>query len=297
MKIKTISVDGLFGIFQHQIPLNTDERITIIHGPNGFGKTAILRMLNGLFNAQYSRLRSIPFNRLKIEFDNHTRLEVVKTSHGKTKEHKGKISLDFYSKNSKKQTHDLKHSQEPPELNFPISALDDIIPGLERIAPSEWLYLPTGETLSLRELIERFEDILPFSIQTQSHLEPQWFKDLKQEIHIRLIESQRLLNFSFSPSSRVYPRIPSMLHTVSAYSEETAKLIQSKLALYGTISQSLDRTFPVRLVQQQPCPKLTDEQLRQKLEDLEKKHTRLIDIGLLENDENANLQIQPPTMD
>ncbi len=47
MRIQQISVNGLFGIFDHVISLNVDERITIIHGPNVFGKTAILRMLNG----------------------------------------------------------------------------------------------------------------------------------------------------------------------------------------------------------------------------------------------------------
>jgi predicted ATP-binding protein involved in virulence len=38
MRIQQISVNGLFGIFDHVIPLNMDERITIIHGPNGFEK-------------------------------------------------------------------------------------------------------------------------------------------------------------------------------------------------------------------------------------------------------------------
>ena len=46
MRIKQISVSGLFGIFDHIIPLNMYDRITVIHGPNGFGKTAMLRILN-----------------------------------------------------------------------------------------------------------------------------------------------------------------------------------------------------------------------------------------------------------
>jgi len=60
VRIKQISVKGLFEIFDHVIPLNIDERITIIYGLNGFGKTAILRILNGFFNSQYSELRTIP---------------------------------------------------------------------------------------------------------------------------------------------------------------------------------------------------------------------------------------------
>ena len=59
MQIKQISVSGLFGIFDHVIPLNMDDRITVIHGPNGFGKTAMLTILDGLFNSRYSKLRTL----------------------------------------------------------------------------------------------------------------------------------------------------------------------------------------------------------------------------------------------
>ncbi|WP_242038138.1 AAA family ATPase [Tolypothrix sp. FACHB-123] len=59
MRIQQISVNGLFGLFDHVIPLNMDERITIIHGPNGFGKTAILKILNAFFNNRYSELLTI----------------------------------------------------------------------------------------------------------------------------------------------------------------------------------------------------------------------------------------------
>lgn len=46
-RIRRIQVTNLFGIFNHEIRLNLDERITILHGPNGFGKTIILQMLDG----------------------------------------------------------------------------------------------------------------------------------------------------------------------------------------------------------------------------------------------------------
>ncbi len=70
MRIKQISVYGLFGIFDHVIPLNRDERITVIHSPNGFGKTVILRILNSLFNYKYSESIEIPLKNFKLELDN-----------------------------------------------------------------------------------------------------------------------------------------------------------------------------------------------------------------------------------
>lgn len=78
MRIKQISVSGLFGIFDHIIPLNMDDRITVIHGPNGFGKTAMLRILNAFFNSRYSELRTIPFSKFCVEFDNGSNVEIIK---------------------------------------------------------------------------------------------------------------------------------------------------------------------------------------------------------------------------
>ena len=57
MRIKQVSVTELFGVFDHIIPFNMDEHITIIHGSNGLGKTALLRMINVFFNNRYSELR------------------------------------------------------------------------------------------------------------------------------------------------------------------------------------------------------------------------------------------------
>ncbi len=268
MQIQQISVNGLFGIFDHVIPLNMDERITIIHGPNGFGKTAMLRMLNGFFNSRYPVFRSIPFNRFRVEFDNGNSVEVVKSSDGlgKTKK-KERIDIEFHETGLEKRTYTLKETKNSPDIDFPISVLEDMVPGLERVPGKRWVYLPTGETLSIGEVIDRFEDVLPSKARLRE--EPEWLESLKQDIHVRLIESQRLLNFVPSRSSRVYSGTPSMLPTVSAYSEEIAQLIQSKLAEYGTTSQALDRTFPARVVQQQLSPDLTDEELRRQLNELE----------------------------
>ena len=76
MRSKQISVTKLFGIFDHVIPLNLDERITIIHGINGVGKTSILRLINGIFNAQYSELLKMPFEELILKFENDNSIAI-----------------------------------------------------------------------------------------------------------------------------------------------------------------------------------------------------------------------------
>ena len=69
MRITKVSVKKLFGIFDHDIPMH-DSRITIIHGPNGFGKTVLLTMVHGLFNSRYKVFSDVPFEEFRVEFEN-----------------------------------------------------------------------------------------------------------------------------------------------------------------------------------------------------------------------------------
>lgn len=272
------------------------ERITIIHGPNGFGKTIILRMLNGFFNSRYSVFHTIPFSNFKIEFDNKSSVEIVKISHQSDEtDKKESLNCNFYQYNTEPISFPLKRTNIRPDIDFPINMLDDMVPHLHRIGNKKWKYFPTGETLSFNEVIERFEDILPFKARLRK--EPKWLENLKKNIHVRLIESQRLLNVFPNRSIGLDYDTPSTMSTVSAYSDELAKLMQNKFAEYGATSQSLDRTFPVRVVKKQPSPDITHEQLRHQLNELEKTRSRLIEVGLLNKDEGSEFQIETQTID
>lgn len=129
-----------------------------------------------------------------------------------------------------------------------------------------------------------------------SQEEPNWLEKLKKNIHIRLIQSQRLLKLPLVYSKSDKKRFPT-LSTVSEYSYELATLMQDKFKEYGTISQSLDRSFPIRVVKQQLSSDITDEQLRNQLNELEETRSRLIEVGLLEQDEDSEFQIQLQDID
>jgi energy-coupling factor transporter ATP-binding protein EcfA2 len=296
MRIIQISIRGLFGIFDHIIPLNVGDRITIIHAPNGFGKTAILRLLNGFVNSRYSELRAIPFRQFRLDFEDGSWVEIEKSERDTEKgEETNNIFFVFSDASSIKKSFTPKRIKSRPNLDFPIEIIDGIIPELQRVGSKIWRNLSTGETLSLEVVIDRYEDMLPEKFKLRE--EPVWLEKLKRNIHVRLIESQRLLNFDPSHTSRAYYKNSPMLPTVSAYSEELARRMREKFTEYGKISQSLDRTFPVRAVKQQASPDFTDEQLRDRLHELEETRSRLIEIGLLDKDENSDFQIQPQSID
>ena len=165
---------------------------------------------------------------------------------------------------------------------------------LHQVDSNLWRYLPTEEHLSLGEVLDRFEDVLSPRVKLRE--EPQWLDNLKNDVRVRLIESQRLLNV-IPNFSKIYTGTASMLDTVSAYSNEIAQTMRDKFTEYGAISQSLDRTFPNRLVQRQSSPNLTEEQLRDRLDLLEVTRSRLIEVGLLDKAENSDFSIQSLAID
>ena len=45
MRINSIKIEKLFEIFDYDISFSTNENVLIITGPNGFGKTMILNII------------------------------------------------------------------------------------------------------------------------------------------------------------------------------------------------------------------------------------------------------------
>ncbi len=276
MRITHINVKGLFGIFDHDIPLNTDSRITIIYGPNGYGKTFTLSLLNSIFQNSYisSDIMNIPFNEISVTLDYKNLIKLEKQNNDKRKElifgyktPKSKLKLFQYKP--------LRRENRP----FPSSIFERFIPGIERIGPDIWMYLKTGEKLSYYELIDRFYDRLPHRL-TKDVIDkyPEWLTKIKSNVHIRFIETQRLMRFSHEdPSQRI--------HAVKEYSTEIKNTIQKKLAEYAELSQSLDRTFPVRLVKGNNKKEFSLDELRKRLHELELKRTQLMNTGLLDKEE------------
>jgi len=84
-----------------------------------------------------------------------------------------------------------------------------------------------------------------------------------------------------------------MIPVVEEFSQELAETIQRKLAESAALSQSLDRTFPIRLVEQMGRSELTEDELRRRLSELEKQRSRLEEVGLLDREEG--IAFLPPS--
>ena len=288
MHVEQIEVRGLFGLFDHTVPLNLDDRITIIHGPNGLGKTVLLRMLNAVFTGRYGVLRSVPFREFVVRLGAPSSQLIVRKAGPDTKRRglgSDRVTL-VYRANGDEREHNL------PDIpsDYPPDYIEHAIPGLDRVSRNLWRHIGSNEDLTLDEVLERFGDLVSPGLVGKPQRTPDWLKALRDDVHVRFIDTQRL-QAAYQAPRRPRDRDSGPVPAVAAYAEDLAKTIQSTLAESATLSQSLDRSFPARVVAHRGLADLGDEELRNDLAMLEKRRLELRAAGLLDTDQDAEFQV------
>ncbi|MBN2733870.1 MAG: AAA family ATPase, partial [Methanomicrobiaceae archaeon] len=115
IKLEDIEIYRLFGKFDHKIPIENNESISIITAPNGYGKTTILRLLRAVFVGNLQEIKDIPFESLKLTFrlekdeegKEQKRTLTIEKSLGKMQGKKLPLG-DMWSLNFRSETHDGK---------------------------------------------------------------------------------------------------------------------------------------------------------------------------------------------
>jgi energy-coupling factor transporter ATP-binding protein EcfA2 len=88
MQIAELSVTGLFGQYDHIIPMpgsseeSSSPSVVILHGPNGVGKTTVLQMLNGVMQLDFDTFRQVPFKRFQVDFSSGDTISTERLNNG-----------------------------------------------------------------------------------------------------------------------------------------------------------------------------------------------------------------------
>lgn len=299
MRIKEIRVEDLFGLFTHSIPLDKD-RVTILHGPNGIGKTVLLKMIASLVRGDSSIFERVPFRQLQVYLDDGSKGNIRRIEEQVGDKIETKLDVRLYDSTGKEI-----HAGEPP-IEVPATILDRIdrfVPTPYRRYGSGWRDR-TGEFYSLHKILKLFPQVAKL-IPEKYRSHP--FKEIVRDMSVLFVEttrlsaedraaSRRLLNW---PSLNLSDTSEDDEETdderqqlrrglrVYEYSRDIASRIKSRLADYGRFSQNTDRTFPVRLVQwiKDGEETLPESAILEQMSELEKSRKRLISLGFLDKEE------------
>lgn len=112
MKLTSLKINKLFGILDYDIPLDQNE-ITILTGPNGYGKTMILKIINSILSNNLNIFCKLNFKKITLNYNGGN----ISICHNEEKEF---IQLECYDdKLNSKEIDNLKleyEEEHPSEL-------------------------------------------------------------------------------------------------------------------------------------------------------------------------------------
>lgn len=283
MKLRSVEVKKLFGVFDHIININNERGITIIIGENGLGKTVILEMIKNFFDEDFYYFNSVAFEELIFEFED----EVIWTVRKEMDEEQSENLMVSLGKELTKEKFLIQSSNFDPQYFMKYAfQISKVLGYIRRSNPNRYEDVRTRIMYTAKGVVERFGNEVPFNYKVGMETiidAPDWFIRKFEKINVTLIETQRVFVLEEQDTTPV--------DTVRKYSNEISEKIKSKLAESTDLSSKLDRTYPNRLINQlkQRLDSITDEELNEKLNQLEETRELMDKVGLIETEKDSNL--------
>jgi len=237
--LKRIKIEKLFDLFDYTIELK-EEGITILTGPNGYGKTTILKILDALASKNGFFFIRLLFKEIIFEFSGR---EVVTLEKKGANEVLIKIDGKSYGRsivfNKGKVSEFLRHN-----------------PFIREVGDDRWLDRRTDSFYDTEALLQ---NVLPNFQEFSDSLLPIKLPGIPRVPSVYFIREQRLLRPVQAGRRRdIYQKghmdeeIPNVFcKTIEEYAKELRGTIKETLARSSEITQELDSSFPRRLFDQQ----------------------------------------------
>lgn len=247
MKINRITVGSLFKMFDHDIPLNSENNITIVIGENGLGKTVILEAINALFEKDFVFFQSLEFDEINIYFDNCEIWQLTK-----------QIELDgfslFISRNSSVKPvksiklHKIFHEENQYRRNHLMQERDAkyfmLMEQKNRLGNRESFYDERQRLeyeYKYRKMQESKYNRLKKNLIDSEINTPKWFLESVQKINVKLIETQRIITAKEIGSD-------SYINNLKKCSLELKGMIGVAARKSSLVALELDSSYPNRLI-------------------------------------------------
>lgn len=157
MRILEISIEKLFGTFDHNIPLEHPDRVTLIHGPNGLGKTMMLKMIASLVEGRITIFERVPFEKFTVRLSDGKTITIRHREGNLTNDEKRRSKLEIAIVNSSGDSVQISDDEFQNEVpRRVLDAIDQHIPGPYGRFGSGWRAGPSGKLYSLEDILEKF---------------------------------------------------------------------------------------------------------------------------------------------
>lgn len=308
--IKCLQIKKLYERFDYT--LSFDERnVTILTGPNGYGKTTILNIIDYIYNRNFTEIFNINFDEIEFEIIDGTKITI------KSKKSGLEINDIFIHQNSLDDLSKTLNTIETyncsnKEYNFIMlkklkNINDRLINGYENGYEIEECIKSKSEFLKEERFINLEKDL--FNKLSNEYSESKYNCDYKHKVKsmIRLVKDldnlkNHLGEIYFIKEQRLLSKTPPQISTASKTSVYTLKsfhkdsievintlsnkfkkIIDKTSNEYSAQANKLDSTYPIRLFDMKKG--ITEHEYKQKIEEIGKKFEKLkkYDISDMQN--------------
>ena len=256
--ITKLTVERLFNSLSFEVEIRKEE-ITILTGPNGYGKTTVLRIIQALGSNDLVFFFQLPFSGIMITAGDDS-ISLLKSQNTISVQSGGNEPVYYNIEDtlSDEDFVDLMHQQR-----------------IRRTDNDRWVDIQSMEEYTKEEVLNFLNPRLRKKLFEVS---------LIDSMNVHLIETQRLIKktkvrrrFLRRPESR--DQLAEKLnHTIEDYIEQTSVKITNVLAKASTIAQELDSSFPARLFNEESSVNESDFNAR--YENIKGKQRSLSRYGL-----------------
>jgi ABC-type branched-subunit amino acid transport system ATPase component len=268
-RLRRYRVTKLFDTFNYDFDLDVHGP-TLLTGVNGTGKSTILRTIDAISTGRWDALVEVPFSSLELEFDTDRVITVERSSGEMQVSLTGEKSWNFPF-NPDFDT-DLTYIREVDRELARLRRMEEELYALE--VPDREREVVLAER---RQLIERRLHLL--QSRTRHQPVPSWPSELSERFPVLFITDQRLI---IDSPRRSTERERSTRAAADEVARQIAQEIAAAKSAYGSRSQELDHDFPQRVIGTiKNPPKVSDQELREQLEELTRRSESLEAVGLL----------------
>lgn len=301
VRFARVLIEELFGPESRPIDvrLRLDERVTVLHGRNGSGKTLTLSLLASLLRGEFHALGRIPFHRLmvdltdgsRIEFEQHISEPRDALGHKSIKQNAAQnvarsLSYRLYEGDAVVTAGVIG----PPDRERFQRRMRRLAPWLRQIDDDAWSDERTGQLMTLDQALEAYDFALaesdPEAPESREHAELHEF--CQRLPRVKLVRTDRLfapprLDQDASRPTFSFGR-PFVIHRqlmVERLSNDIRSHVQEADKSYRLKSTQLDGTLTQRLVEPTIESDVSLDELRARYAALQEQEGRLRALGLI----------------
>lgn len=265
--LSEISVEGLFGLYDHRVQLRKKPPVTILAGPNGIGKTTLLGLTTALLNGAYRDVVKSEFSKLTVTSATGTRLTAEPVEPRMESDGSQLARLRLVLKAT---------GRRPQEeiLDIPLQSTDLALPAyVEQLGPDAFFDSRIGEVFSRAEAGRRYARA---RAPVREAPMPEWFD--RSNWIVDFIETKRLDTLMMRTRGRRREAGSAPIHS---YLSAVADSLEQARRQSARLTQAADRSFARRLLNKASRMTVNADKLRKRYAEVGERARHLAATGLL----------------